>query len=446
MNILYGAYGALTGGLFISFYPGFWMYTRITGRYSQHLEERLGILPRETVQNLTGRPRIWIHAASLGEVKVAASIVEALRPMLPDCSIVISTITEHGRKLAKETFGEEIPVIYAPIDFVGSVRKTLSTVRPDILVFLETEIWPGWLFEARRMGIRTALINGRISLKSIVRYRKFRSFFREVLRNFDVFSMISQEDAARIRAMGADPKKIEINGNSKYDLLENTVGLNIEAEMRKILNLDTSHKVFIAGSTRNGEEAMVLDAYDKILNEFPETILIIAPRHLERTPAVVSLVEVHGLRCQLRTDLNKGKAKRTEQVVIINTFGELFKIYSIGTIVFCGASLVPLGGQNPLEPAVWEKPVFYGPSMENFLDAKTMLETMKAGVLVTGSQELAEKAIWFLGHPEELKKYGKRARTAVLKNKGAGKKHAQVIMRLWGDGRIIAENQKEEGV
>jgi 3-deoxy-D-manno-octulosonic-acid transferase len=446
LNLLYGAYGALTGGLFLSLYPGFWIYTRITGRYRQHLEERLGYLPARIVQSLTGRPRIWIHAASLGEVKVAASVVDALRTMLPDCSIVISTITEHGRKLAKETFGEKIPVIYAPIDFVGSVRKTLSTVRPDIMVFLETEIWPGWLFEARRMGIRTALINGRISLKSVGGYRKFQSFFREVLKNFDAFSMIRQEDAARILAMGAASKKIEINGNAKYDLLENTVSPNTEAEMRKTLNLDTSQRVFIAGSTRNGEEAMVLDAYDKILNEFPETILIIAPRHLQRTPAVVSLVEAHGLRYQLRTDLDKGKAKRTAQVVIINTFGELSKVYSIGTIVLCGASLVPLGGQNPLEPAIWGKTVFYGPSMENFLDAKIMLETEKAGVLVNDSQEMAEKAIWFLGHPEELKNYGKRARMAVLKNKGAGRKHAQVIMRLWGDRRITAENEKEVGV
>ena len=446
MNLLYGAYGALTSGLFISLYPGFWMYTRITGRYGQHLEERLGILPPEIVQNLTGRPRIWIHAASLGEVKVAASIVEALKLMLPGCSIVISTITEHGRKLASETFREGIPIIYAPIDFVGSVRKTLSTVRPDILVFLETEIWPGWLFEARRMGIRTALINGRISLRSIGRYLKFRSFFREVLRNFDVFSMIRQEDAARIRAMGADPKKIEVNGNAKYDLLENTVDPNVGAEMRKNLNLKTSHRVLVAGSTRNGEEAIVLDAYDKILNEFPETILIIAPRHIERTPAIGALVEERGLGYQLWTDLDKDKAIRTEQVVIVNTFGELFKIYSVGTIVFCGASLVPLGGQNPLEPAVWGKPVFYGPSMENFLDAKTMLETVKAGVLVTGSKELAEKAVWFLGHPEELKKYCKRARMAVLENKGAGKKHAQVIMRLLRERSITGENEKEKGM
>jgi 3-deoxy-D-manno-octulosonic-acid transferase len=383
-----------------------------------------------------------MHTASLGEVKVAASIVKALRRMIPGCSLILSTVTEHGRKLARETFGEDIPVVYAPIDFVGSIRKALFTVRPDVMVFVETEIWPAWIFEAHRMGIKTALINGRISMRSIGRYLKIRPFFRDVLRKLDVFSMIRTGDAERIKAMGADPKKIEINGNAKYDLLGATVDPGIESEMREILNLEASDKVFVAGSTRNGEEAMLLDAYEKILKKFPETFLIIAPRHIERIHAIGALIEKRGLGYQLWTDLDKDKAKRTKQVVIINAFGELFKIYSVGTIVFCGGSLVPLGGQNPLEPAAWGKAVFYGPSMENFMDAKSLLEANKAGLPISSPEMLAEKAVWFLGHPEELKAYGERGRTAVLKNKGAGEKHARVIMRLWVEGNIIAENEK----
>lgn len=429
--MLYGVYFALSGGLFMSLFPVFWTYTRITGKYRRHLEERLGVFPPEAVQCLTGRPRIWLHTASLGEVKVAASIVKALRRMIPGCSLIVSTVTEHGRKLARETFGEDIPVVYAPIDFVGSIRKALFTVRPDVMVFVETEIWPAWLFEAHRMGVKTALINGRISVRSIGRYLKLRPFFRDVMRNLDVFSMIRAGDAERIKAMGADPQKIEINGNAKYDLLVASVDPGIESEMHEILNLEASDKVFVAGSTRNGEEAMLLDAYEKILKEFPETILIIAPRHIERIHVIGALVEKRGLGYQLWTDLDKDKAKRTEQVVIINAFGELFKIYSVGTIVFCGGSLVPLGGQNPLEPAAWGKAVFYGPSMENFMDAKSLLEANKAGLPISSPEMLAEKAVWFLGHPEELKTYGERGRAAVLKNKGAGEKHARVIMRLW---------------
>jgi len=412
-------------------FPACWFYTRMTGRYTRNLKERFGFVPAKTVQNFPGRPRIWIHAVSLGEVKVAAAIIDALRRMMPDCSLIVSTITEHGRKLARETFGEEIPVIYAPIDFAGSVRKSLSTVRPDVMVFVETEIWPAWLFETRRMGIKTALINGRISGRSIGGYLKLYPFFREVLRSFDAFSMIMEKDADRIKAMGADPQKIETNGNAKYDLLGSTADPAMETEMRQILNLKAEDIVFVAGSTRGGEEAMVLDAYEKILEEFPDAILAIVPRHIERTPAIGSLVERRGFRYQLRTDLDSVKAKRTQQVVIINTFGELFKVYSVGTIVYCGASLVPLGGQNPLEPAIWRKAVFYGLSMENFLDARALLESVGAGVPVSSPEALAEKAIWFLRHPDELKRCGELAREVALKQQGAAEKHARVIQRLW---------------
>ena len=430
MSILYGAYTLVTTSLFLSCFPPFWIYTRLSGRYRENLKERLGLLPPKLAQTLSGSPRIWIHAVSLGEVKVAVPIIKALRQILPGCSVIVSTTTKHGRELAMETFGEDIPVVYAPIDFIGSVRKALSCVRPDVLVFLETEIWPAWLKEARRMGIKAALINGRISVRSIRGYLKFRRFFREVLRNVDAFSMILEEDGARIRAMGADPKRIEINGNAKYDLLVSLADPSMETEMRQILNLEASQPVFVAGSTRGGEEAMVLDAYERIVREFPDTVLIIAPRHIERVPEIGSLLERRGLRYQLRSELDSDKAKRTELVVIINTFGELFRLYSIGTVVFCGASLVPLGGQNPLEPAVWGKVVFYGPSMEDFLDAKALLEEVGAGIPISSPEMLAERAIWFLRHPGVLRDYGARAQQAVIKNQNAAEKHAKVIAGL----------------
>ncbi len=381
-----------------------------------------------------GGPRIWIHAVSLGEVKVAASLWKALEQRLPQCSLFISTTTPHGRQMAEEMFGDAVPIAYAPLDFLGCVRKSLSHVRPQAMVFLETEIWPSWVAEARRRGIKIALVNGRISPRSIQGYLKLRPFFREVLRNFDAFSMILKEDAERIQAMGADPAKIEINGNAKYDLLAGAAEPQIEHQMRRLLNLGPQERVFVAGSTREGEEAMILDVYEKILQKFPHALLIIVPRHIERTPAIGALLAKRGFSYQHLSRLKEGGERRQEKVVIVNVFGELFKIYSVGTLVFCGASLVPLGGQNPLEPAVWGKPVFYGPSMEDFLDAKALLEYEGGAVPVNGPGMLAEKALWFLEHPEALRALGDGARRAVLKNQDAAGRHARVIARLLEQG------------
>ena len=429
MKPLYTAYTALTSGIFLTGFPLFWLYTRLSGRHRRGLKERLGFVPIVVSSSSQDGPRIWIHAASLGEVKVAAPIISSLRGLVPACSLFLSTTTDHGQDLANNTF-RNIPVVYAPIDTTFSVKRALYRIRPKVMVFLETEIWPAWLVEAHRMGIKTALINGRISERSIGRYLRFRPFFTEVLNHFDVLSMILGGDARRIKDMGADPVKIEVNGNAKYDLLAGQANPLIAEEMRRILNLDPSQTVFVAGSTRDGEEAIILDVFEKIRGPFPDTVLIIAPRHIDRTPAIESMLRTRGLHYQRRSDLGENGAKRDASVVLMNSFGELFSLYSVGTINFCGASLVPLGGQNPLEAAAWGKPVFYGPSMEDFMDAKGLLEDLNAGIEIGGAVAFAEKAIWFLKHPEALKEFGQRAREAAMKNRGAAEKHAGVIARL----------------
>ncbi len=430
MDIFYGAYVFLTGLLFFCLFPFFLIYSLVTGKYSRHLLERLGFVPNLVIKGLFGSPRIWIHAVSLGEIKVAVSIIDAVRRIMPDCSIILSTTTEHGRMMAEEIFGDEVPLVYAPIDFIGAVRKAILAVRPDIMVYLETEIWPSWIYEAHRMGIKTALINGRVSTKTIGRYLKCRCFFSKVLANFDAFSMIMDEDAGRIKAMGADPHKIEVNGNAKYDALIHMADTALGMRIRNILRIDADTPAIVAGSTRKGEELMVLDAFREILRGSPDAVLILAPRHIERMPEIIAVMKNRGFEYQLWTSLKTGKERRTKQVVLINTFGELFSIYSVGTIVFCGGSLVPLGGQNPLEPAIWGKMVLYGPFMDNFMDAKALLEKFGAGVSVDNSRILADKAIWLLHHPEELAQSGRRAREAVLHNEQAAEKHAQVIRRL----------------
>ena len=425
-------YKALTTGLLMTGFPPFWVYARMTGRYRKGLKERLGFVPPSLNRGTKESPIIWIHAVSLGEIKVAEPIIEGLKTLIPGCAPVLSTTTEHGRGLALELFGEDIPVLYSPIDVPFAVRKALARVRPDVMVFLETEIWPAWLTEARKMGIKTALINGRISLRTMKVYQRMRVFFRDILKNVDAFSMIMEKDARRIISMGADPTKIEINGNAKYDFLSGKADPAMEREMREILHLQASQHVIVAGSTRGGEEAMILEAYEIIAGQAPGTLLIIAPRHINRVPAIETLLGERGIEYQLRTELDRPGKRRTASVVILNTFGELFKVYSVGTINFCGASLVPLGGQNPLEPAAWGKSAFYGPFMDDFMDARALLDDVDAGIEVSSPEMFAERALWFIRNQEALKKAGERARQALMENRGAAQKHAEVIARLIG--------------
>ena len=429
MSLLYKAYTTLGSGIFVAGLPPFWLYTRLTGRFRRGLKERLGLVPLQDLRSGHPSNRIWIHAASLGEVRVARSITNHLEKLVPDCHVILSTSTDHGHDLARELFDPE-SVLYAPFDFLPSVRKSLSAVNPRAMVFLETEIWPAWITETYRRGIPIALVHGRISTRSIGKYLAFRPLFRDVLKKVNAFSMITEEDAHRIVDMGADPKRVQVNGNAKHDLLASQTDPAIETRIRKLLGLKPLQPVFVGGSTREGEEEILLNIYKRLSKEFPEMLLVIAPRHIVRASRIEGLVRQQGLEVQLWTDLGRPGVERTAPVVLVNTFGELFRIYSAGTILFCGASLVPLGGQNPLEPAIWGKMVFYGPSMEDFAEAKKLLEQEGAGVEVKSAETFVEKALFFLNHQEELLEGGRRAREAVLRIQGASKRHAEVIARL----------------
>jgi 3-deoxy-D-manno-octulosonic-acid transferase len=230
--------------------------------------------------------------------------------------------------------------------------------------------------------------------------------------------------------LGAPPRRVFINGNAKYDSLTVNPDPHVVAALRTQYGLKGEEPVFLAGSTRHDEEAIVLDAYLKVRRRLPEALLIIAPRHVERAPYIRRLVQNRGLQCHLRTELKENGGSRSAPVVILDTMGELQAAYGIASIVFCGGSLVPLGGQNILEAAVWGKPVLYGPSMDDFLDAQTLLESARGGIQVRDGIDLADKVEYYLTHPGEASAVGRRARAAVRRNIGAAAKHAAVIGRL----------------
>ncbi len=431
MSFAYKAYNVLNIGLFFIFFPPFWLYTRLTGRFSDSMSQRLGFYSKSILGDISGSPRIWIHAASVGEVTAAEAIIESLTRIMPDCAIILSTTTEHGQALARDKFKSKATCIYAPVDFIVSVRRALLSIRPDILVCLETEIWPNWLFAARRLGVKIALVNGRISVRSIKGYLKIRVLIQDALNQVEAFSMIREEDARRLMMLGVPKKRIEINGNAKYDLLLRQADPALIDKNEKLYNLSGKEPVLVAGSTRSFEHEVVLDVYERILQTLPETLLIIAPRHVEKIQHIIDMVKAKGFSYQLKTEIDKPDCSRTAPVVIINTIGDLQSTYSISSIVFCGGSLAPLGGQNVLEAAAWGKPVLYGPSMEDFLDAKALLDKTGGGIQVKDDRELAEKMLYYLTHPDEANAVGKLAKEAVMSNKGAADKHAAVIVRLF---------------
>lgn len=430
MNFAYKAYNFINIGLFFILLPPFWLYTRLTGRFREGLSERFGFYPKSLVNAISGYPRVWLHAASVGEVNGAVAIIESLKRLIPDCAIILSTTTKHGRSLAMEKFGPKTICVYAPLDFIFSVRKALLSIKPDVLICLETEIWPNWLLAARRMGAKIAIINGRISAKSVKGYLKIRFLIQEALNQIDTFSMIREEDAQRLMMLGVPKKKIEINGNAKYDLLLRQADTSLKGKNEKLYNLKGNEPVLVAGSTRGSEHEIIVDVYKKILRTLPETLLIIAPRHVDKIQHIIDMVKSKELSFQLKTEIDKDECLRTAPVVIVNTIGDLQSTYSIASIVFCGGSLEPLGGQNILEAAVWGKPVFYGPSMEDFLDAKALLDKTGGGIQVKGDRELAERMLYYLTHPDEADAIGRFAKKAVMLNKGAADKHAAVICRL----------------
>ena len=346
---------------------------------------------------------------------------------MPGCSVLLSTTTEHGRRLAVELLGNKVSIIYSPIDFFLSVKNVLRVVKPDVLIFLETEIWPSWIIEAHRAGIKIVLLNGRISKRSLKSYMRLRPFLRDIFARFCRFSMVSEGNEKRIISIGADPVKTVVNGNAKYDRLIKQIIPGMNEKTRNLLDIGLKVPVIIAGSTRSGEEEIILNAFKKITEHFPDAVLIIAPRHLKRVKDIVQLIHKNGMACHLKSELAASETSRKNNIIIIDSYGELFNIYSAGSIAFCGASLVPLGGQNPLEPAAWSVPVFHGPYMDDFLDARDLLRKYDSSIEVRGADDFADKAIYYLDNPDLLKQKGHAAKMALLESHESSKKHARVI-------------------
>ena len=430
MNILHVAYAAVPLALSPIVVPGirYWAKRNPIRRFVW--AQRLGYDPGGLSATFRGMPKIWIHAVSVGEVKAAEAVIKVLDTVHPSAAFLLTTTTTTGQQEAQRRLGQRTSVCYAPVDLWTAVGRFLLIYKPDMLICMETEIWPNWIEKAHRAGMKIIFLNGRLSNRSIRSYMKIRPLLKSVLEKADAFSMISDVDARRIIALGAPGQRVVINGNVKTDFGTEKENDKFIHGLKQLFAVAEDTPVFIGGSIRSAEVDMLIDVYDKLAVRIPELLFILAPRHIDKSSVIEQAARERGIAFQRRTDLAKSDRGRTAQLVILDTIGELGDVYSLARVVFGGASLVPLGGQNILEAAAWAKPVLFGPYMDDFPEARTLLEKSGGGICVNNTDELVERATYLLIHPEAAHRLGRLARQALVANQGAAARHAQVALRL----------------
>jgi 3-deoxy-D-manno-octulosonic-acid transferase len=410
-------------------WPYFYWHLKSRGRGESFLP-RLGLKLPDTPPP-PGFPRLWIHGVSVGEIQAAVPLVRELKALLPDAALIITTGTETGQQVARKHF-EPLGawVGYFPLDIPWAVRRYLNYLRPQVFIGLESEIWPNFLSQAHQAGVRLALVNARLSDRSLRRFLKYSRYLMDIFNLFDVIAAGSPPDYARWQQLGIMPSRLHLTGNLKYDCLLESKDDSRLRDFRRLLTREPSGPVFLAASTHPGEEEAVLDTYQELLAPYPALELVLAPRHPERAPDLARLLARRGLAFHLWTRLKAGLETRRHPVVIIDTIGDLFTLYGAVDVAFIGGSLVPHGGQNVLEPAAWGLAPLYGPHLGNFLWAQAILEEVEAGIMVQDAASLAAAVRRLLDHPETRADLGRRARAALIPHQGAARRQAELIAAL----------------
>jgi 3-deoxy-D-manno-octulosonic-acid transferase len=408
----------------LAYLPAFLVRRRRAG-YNRNLGQRLGRLG----EGLPPDPRCWVHAVSVGESAAAVPLVEGIRRRWPELGIVVSTITPTGARIVGERLAGTAVHRYFPIDLPGPVRRALDAARPRFFIAIETELWPNFLRALARRRIPAMIANGRISDRSFRRYRWVRGLMRRVLADVSVFAMQTEEDARRIIALGAPPSRVVVTGNLKSDLLPEAAG-DDPAGWRARLHLGAGARLWIAGSTHRGEEAVVLDAFLRARSRCPELTLLLAPRHPERAGEVEALIRERGLLAARRSRLPADGTPGA--VIILDTVGELAALYALAEIVFVGGSLVPIGGHNVLEPAMRGKPVLVGPHMSNFREGAELLQRSGGGLVVKDAPELERELARLLEDRDLARRMGDAAREAFAGRQGAVSATLDLVgLHLW---------------
>ena len=386
----------------------------LRGKYHGGLWTRLGFV---NVQKLglprAGVPVLWLHAVSVGEVQAVGGLIAKIKGKYPGYSIVLSTVTPTGFNLAQTSLGDKACVIYAPLDFSWAVGAYIRCFQPKVYVTAETEIWPNLFSALFRQGVPIIQVNGRISTESYGRYKRIRPILKRTLKNVSLFCMQSPEDAERIVGLGADKEKVCVVGNMKFD--GQAAGPDYQ---RKEIGIAADEIVWVAGSTHDGEENIVLRVFRGLKGTRAALRLIIAPRHIERAGHVMTMVEQHGY-FPVRFSQLSGTPLTKGGVIVIDTIGDLRRLYGIADIVFMGKSLTAHGGQNMLEPIFYGKPVIVGPFTENFQHVVELLRQGQAILQVRSEEDLGELLKQLIKDPDFGKKIGAQAARIIGRNQGA---------------------------
>ena len=393
---------------------------------------RLGLY-RRGFDRGRGSPRIWLHGASAGDLLSLQPMMRELKRRLPGSCIIVTTMTNSGLEMARKKLAEADVVVYAPYDLPGATRRAVAALRPDLLVLEYTEIWPNLIRAAQKAGVRIALTNGRFNPNKLSRYRALFRAIGNPLRRIDCFLMRSDEEAERVLALGAAPDRVWVTGNTKFDALVLEPAEGKEQALRAEMGLDAA-PIFMAGSTHEGEEEIVLAAYAKLLERHRGLQLVVAPRYVERSGRIMSLAAEAGLSVRLRSG---GAAAGHAQVTVLDTIGELSVAYRLATLVFVGGSFVTRGGQNVLEPAAQGKPVLFGPHMENFKDSVQVLQG-RGGIQVGGPEQLLKIADELLSRPDQLAELGALARRSVSAIRGASARNVEHMLSILPRGKVAA--------
>lgn len=391
------------------------------------LRERFGRYDLTAASHAAGARVLWAHAVSVGETIAAVPLLRKLARRDPSLSVFVSTVTDTGRQVAGDRLGGEARVIYVPFDLPSAVNRALDVIRPSLLVIMETELWPNLIRIASARRIPVLLVNGRISERSYRGYRRIGFFVRGLLREVTVFCMQNELYAERIRNLGAPPERVRVLGSLKFDA---PPLLSIPA-WTAILR----RPIIVGGSTHRSEEDLILDAFVKLRQEFPDLNVILAPRHPERFREVEDLTKKRGLAYLRRSDIGaagEAERKRSGIVVILDAMGELSAVYGACDVAVMGGSFIAHGGQNPLEPAYWAKPIVCGPHMENFPFIAEFYR--RGGAVEVEADGLASRLLEILDSPEKRAAMGKSARGLYEKNAGAGDRTLEVVEEFLREG------------